>query len=68
MEPDHLRVTYNDIHKVILGASYDIAEKFKPNMLIAIGWFPFTPNSRFTLILIQVAGVFCLLLPLLFLQ
>ena len=35
-EPEHLRMTYNDIHKLIRASAEKIAE-FKPDMLIAIG-------------------------------
>jgi hypothetical protein len=35
-EPEHLRATYNDIHKLIRDAAAKIAE-FKPNLFIAIG-------------------------------
>ena len=35
-EPEHIRVTYNDVHNIIKAASEKIAE-WKPNLLIAIG-------------------------------
>ncbi|KAL5492247.1 hypothetical protein ACEPAI_3694 [Sanghuangporus weigelae] len=35
-EPEHLRVTYNDVHNIIKAASKKIAE-WKPNLLVAIG-------------------------------
>ena len=35
-EPEHLRVTYNDVHNLIRASAQKIAE-FKPDMLIAIG-------------------------------
>ncbi|GJE90980.1 phosphoribosyltransferase [Phanerochaete sordida] len=35
-EPEHLRMTYNDIHKLIRASAEKIAD-FKPDMLIAIG-------------------------------
>lgn len=35
-EPEHLHMTYNDIHNLIRAAADRIAE-FKPDMLIAIG-------------------------------
>ncbi|KAI0675548.1 PRTase-like protein [Trametes maxima] len=38
-EPEHLRVTYNDVHNLIRASAQKIAE-FKPDMLIAIGFFP----------------------------
>ena len=38
-EPEHLRMTYNDIHKLIRASAEKIAE-FKPDMLIAIGTPP----------------------------
>ncbi|OSD03108.1 PRTase-like protein [Trametes coccinea BRFM310] len=37
-EPEHLRVTYNDVHNLIRQSAKKIAE-FKPDMLIAIGSF-----------------------------
>ncbi|KAI0766935.1 PRTase-like protein [Trametes elegans] len=39
-EPEHLRVTYNDVHNLIRASAQKIAE-FKPDMLIAIG----TPHA-----------------------
>jgi hypothetical protein len=33
----HLRVTYNDIHKLIHRKTPEIASKFNPDLLIAIG-------------------------------
>lgn len=38
-EPEHLRMTYNDIHKLIRASAEKIAD-FKPDMLIAIGASP----------------------------
>lgn len=38
-EPEHLRVTYNDVHKLIQTSAERIAE-FKPDILIAIGEYP----------------------------
>ena len=38
-EPEHLAMTYNDIHKLIRASSDEIA-KFKPDTLIAIGKSP----------------------------
>ena len=35
-EPEHIRVTYNQVHKIIGTTAEKIAE-FKPNLLIAIG-------------------------------
>lgn len=35
-EPEHIRVTYNDVHNLIKKAAERIAE-FKPDVLIAIG-------------------------------
>jgi hypoxanthine phosphoribosyltransferase len=35
-EPEHLRVTYNEVHNIIKASAEKIAE-FKPNLLIAIG-------------------------------
>lgn len=37
--PEHFRVTYNDVHKLIQASAERIAE-FKPDMLIAIGEVP----------------------------
>ncbi|KAH9945720.1 hypothetical protein B0H21DRAFT_860285 [Amylocystis lapponica] len=36
MAPDHLRVTYNDVHNIIRRSAVHIAD-FKPDLLIAIG-------------------------------
>ncbi|KAF9820606.1 hypothetical protein IEO21_01309 [Rhodonia placenta] len=41
-EPEHLHMTYNDIHNLIRAAADRIAE-FKPDMLIAIGAHGFFP-------------------------
>lgn len=41
-EPEHFRVTYNDVHNLIRASAAKIAE-FKPDMLIAIGAPPLTP-------------------------
>ncbi|KAI0323827.1 PRTase-like protein [Cubamyces sp. BRFM 1775] len=41
-EPEHLRVTYNDVHNLIRESAKKIAE-FKPDMLIAIGGGGFFP-------------------------
>ncbi|OSX64285.1 hypothetical protein POSPLADRAFT_1039355 [Postia placenta MAD-698-R-SB12] len=41
-EPEHLHMTYNDIHNLIRAAADRIAE-FKPDMLIAIGGRGFFP-------------------------
>ncbi|EPQ56452.1 PRTase-like protein [Gloeophyllum trabeum ATCC 11539] len=38
-EPEHLAMTYNDIHKLIKASAEKIAE-FKPDLFIAIGFFP----------------------------
>lgn len=38
-EPEHLRVTYNDVHNLIRRSAEKIAE-FKPDLLIAIGAHP----------------------------
>ena len=38
-EPEHIRVTYNDVHKLIRTSAAKIAD-FKPDMFIAIGAFP----------------------------
>ncbi|KAI0372814.1 PRTase-like protein [Pilatotrama ljubarskyi] len=41
-EPEHLRVTYNEVHNLIRDSAKKIAE-FKPDMLIAIGGGGFFP-------------------------
>ncbi|PSR72821.1 hypothetical protein PHLCEN_2v11318 [Hermanssonia centrifuga] len=38
-EPEHFRTTYDDIHRLLRASAEKIAE-FKPDMLIAIGFFP----------------------------
>ncbi|KAI0741930.1 PRTase-like protein [Daedaleopsis nitida] len=38
-EPEHLRITYNDVHNLIRDSAKKI-ESFKPDILIAIGFFP----------------------------
>ncbi|EIM86729.1 PRTase-like protein [Stereum hirsutum FP-91666 SS1] len=38
-EPVHTRVTYNDVHNLIKNSAKKI-EEFKPDMFIAIGFFP----------------------------
>ena len=35
-EPEHFRVTYNDVHNLIRASAAKIAE-FKPDLFIAIG-------------------------------
>lgn len=35
-EPQHLRVTYNEVHNLIKRAAEKIAE-FKPDLMVAIG-------------------------------
>ena len=35
--PEHLHLTYNDIHKLIEASSKKIGEEFKPDIFIAIG-------------------------------
>jgi hypoxanthine phosphoribosyltransferase len=37
MADDHVRVTYNEVHKLIAKASERIQTDFKPDILIAIG-------------------------------
>ncbi len=37
MADDHIRVTYNDVHKLIAKASQEIQAEFKPDVIIAIG-------------------------------
>ena len=36
-EPEHLHMTYNDVHKTIEKTAAKIATEFKPDMFIAIG-------------------------------
>ncbi|THH33371.1 hypothetical protein EUX98_g836 [Antrodiella citrinella] len=36
-EPEHLHMTYNDIHKIIENSAKTIAAEFKPDLFIAIG-------------------------------
>ena len=48
-EPEHFRVTYNDVHNLIRASAAKIAE-FKPDMLIAIGArAPFSPLRRYVI-------------------
>jgi len=42
-EPEHLHMTYNDIHKLIATSATKIAAEFKPDMFIAIGGGGFFP-------------------------
>ena len=37
MDDNHIRLTYNEIHKLIGAASAKIQEEFAPDVLIAIG-------------------------------
>ena len=50
-EPEHFRVTYNDVHNLIRASAAKIAE-FKPDMLIAIGapaeWTNVQPGQNIT--------------------
>ncbi|TCD69617.1 hypoxanthine-guanine phosphoribosyltransferase [Steccherinum ochraceum] len=39
-EPEHLHMTYNDVHKTIEKSAKQIAAEFKPDLFIAIGFFP----------------------------
>ena len=41
MVDNHIRLTYNDIHKLIGASSAQIQEEFAPDVLIAIGSVPF---------------------------
>jgi len=43
MADDHVRCTYNDVHKLIAKASEPIQEQFKPDVIIAIGGGGFFP-------------------------
>jgi hypoxanthine phosphoribosyltransferase len=38
-EPEHARVTYNDVHNLIKASAAKIQQEFKPDMFIAIGMF-----------------------------
>lgn len=40
MVDNHIRLTYNDIHKLIGASSAQIQEEFAPDVLIAIGSVP----------------------------
>ncbi|KAF8478256.1 hypothetical protein JB92DRAFT_2769094 [Gautieria morchelliformis] len=40
MVDNHIRPTYNDIHKIIARTSEKITTEFAPDLLIAIGFFP----------------------------
>ena len=40
-EPEHLHLTYNDVHKLIERSAKSIATEFKPDLFIAIGKFFF---------------------------
>ena len=40
MDDNHVRLTYNEIHKLIGAASAKIQEEFAPDVLIAIGSVP----------------------------
>ncbi|KAG2157848.1 phosphoribosyltransferase-like protein [Suillus bovinus] len=42
-DPEHVRLTYNDIHNIIRGTSDKIASEFNPDMFIAIGGGGFFP-------------------------
>ncbi|KAG6332651.1 hypothetical protein ID866_6436 [Astraeus odoratus] len=42
-EPEHIHATYNDIHNIIKASAKTITEKFKPDLLIAIGGGGFFP-------------------------
>lgn len=37
MADDHVRVTYNEVHKLIAKTSERIQAEFKPDVIIAIG-------------------------------
>ncbi|KAI0792123.1 phosphoribosyltransferase-like protein [Abortiporus biennis] len=41
--PEHIHLTYNDIHKLIEASASKIAAEFKPDMFIAIGGGGFFP-------------------------
>jgi hypothetical protein len=41
----HLRVTYNDIHNLIRQRTPEIARAFNPDLLIAIGAFPWAADA-----------------------
>lgn len=38
-EPEHIRVTYNEVHNIIKKTAEKISE-WKPDLLIAIGEYP----------------------------
>lgn len=64
MADDHIRPTYNDIHKIIDRSSKKIASEFAPDLLIAIGIIIFVMHSLdLSLIFVQVEGSYGLLVP-----
>jgi uncharacterized protein len=42
-EPQHFRVTYNEVHNLIKRSAKEIAE-FKPDLILAIGTDPDSQN------------------------
>ena len=44
-EPEHFRVTYNEVHNLIRASAAKIAD-FKPDLLIAIGASPSRDSSN----------------------
>ncbi len=56
MVDNHIRLTYNEIHKLIGAASAKIQEEFAPDVLIAIGSVPI-------MIFVTVAHSLVIILP-----
>ena len=50
MVDNHIRLTYNEIHKLIGASSAKIQDEFAPDILIAIGTVPIMafPNNLLT--------------------
>jgi hypothetical protein len=42
-EPQHFRITYNEVHNLIKRSAKEIAE-FKPDLILAIGTVPHSQN------------------------
>jgi hypothetical protein len=59
MVDNHIRLTYNDIHKLIGGSATKIQEEFAPDVLIAIGSVPtmnFLYYSTYQCLLYSLGG------------
>lgn len=57
-EVKHWHVTYNDMHNLIRSVTPEIAQKFNPDLLIAIGMYSLmvNPLSLICITVIQVEG------------